>query len=341
MPEAPKEYKDQKIYNVAPAPDVDHLPKVRGYDFEKPFNINEFLKSYGTTGFQAAHLGRAMDIIEEMRKENATIFLGYTSNMVTSGIREVIKFLVKHKMVHVLVTTAGGIEEDMIKCLKPFAVGIFNVSGRSMYEKGINRTGNIFIPNDRYLYFEKFINPFLDRLYKEQKEKNVTHTTSDICRELGKEIASEQNHEDSILYWAAKNNIPVFCPAITDGSFGDLVYFMKQRHPDFKIEISGDTKKIVDIALNAEKSGTIILGAGLAKHYILNANIFRDGAEYAVYINTADEFDGSDSGAMTEEAITWGKIKANAQHVKVHGDATIIFPLLVAGTFGKKEELNN
>jgi deoxyhypusine synthase len=240
-------------------------------------------------------------------------------------------------MVHVLVTTAGGVEEDIIKTLKPFAIGLFNVSGRSMFEKGINRTGNIFIPNDRYLYFEKFINPFLDRLYAEQKQGKV-HTPSDIARELGKEIASEQNHEDSILYWAYKNNIPVFCPALTDGSFGDLVYFMKQRHPDFNIEIAGDTKKIVDCALNAEKAGAIILGSGVAKHFILNANIFREGVEYAVYINTAEEYDGSDSGAQTEEAITWGKIKTTAQHVKVHADATIVFPLLVAATFGKKEE---
>ncbi len=331
----PEEYKDQKIYTIAPAPDVEHLPKVRGYDFEREFDFSEFLKSYGTTGFQATHLAKAIEIVEEMRKENAVIFLGYTSNMVSSGIREIIRYLVKHNMVHVLVTTAGGVEEDIVKCLKPFAVGVFNVSGRSMYEKGINRTGNIFIPNDRYLYFEKFINPFLDRLYKEQKEKEKVHTISDICRELGKEIASEQNHEDSILYFAQKNNIPVFCPALLDGSFGDLVYFMKQRNPDFNIEISGDTKKIVDVALNAEKSGAIILGAGVTKHTILNANIFRDGLDYAVYINTADEFDGSDSGALTEEAITWGKIKVTAQHVKVHGDATIIFPLLVAGTFAK------
>ena len=331
-----KEYRDQKPYQIAPAPDVEHLPKVRGYDFEKPFNLKNFLESYGTTGFQATHFARAVEITEEMRKENATIFLGYTSNMVSSGIREVIKYLVKNKMVHVLVTTAGGVEEDIIKCLKPFAIGLFNVSGRSMFEKGINRTGNIFIPNDRYLYFEKFINPFLDRLYAEQKHGKV-HTPSDIIWELGKEIASEQNHEDSILYWAYKNNIPIFCPALTDGSFGDLVYFMKQRHSEFKIEIAGDTKKIVDLALNAEKAGAIILGSGVAKHFILNANIFREGLEYAVYINTADEYDGSDSGAQTEEAITWGKIKTTAQHVKVHADATIVFPLLVAATFGKKE----
>src|SRR3989338_8024109 len=121
-----------------------------------------------------------------------------------------------------------------------------------------------------------------------------------------------------------------------DGSFGDLVYFMKQRHKEFVLDMSADTKKIVDIALNSDKTGAIILGAGVAKHFILNANIFREGLDYVVYINTAEEFDGSDSGAQGEEAITWGKIKATADHVKVHGDATIIFPLLVAATFGKR-----
>lgn len=331
-----KQYKDQKSYQIAPAPDVEHLPKVQGYDFEKDFDFQTFLNSYATTGFQATHLARAFDIVEEMRRENATIFLGYTSNIISSGLRDIIAYLAKHNHVHVLVTTAGGIEEDIIKCLKPFAIGIFNVSGRSMFETGINRAGNIFIPNDRYLYFEKFINPFLDRLYAEQKEKGIIHMSTDIIRELGKEIAKEKNCEESILYWAYKNNIPVFCPALMDGSFGDLVYFMKQRYPNFMIDMTGDSKKIIDLALNAEKTGAIILGAGIAKHFILNANIFREGLDYAVYINTAEEFDGSDSGAQTEEAITWGKISTTAAHVKVHGDATIIFPLLVAGTFAKK-----
>ncbi len=334
----PTQYKDQKPYQIAPAPDVEHLPKVRGYDFEKNvFDFQEFLKAYGTTGFQATHLAKALDIVEEMRKENATIFLGYTSNMISSGVRDIIKYLVKHKFVHCLVTTAGGVEEDIIKCLKPFAIGVFNVSGKSLFEKGINRTGNIFIPNDRYLYFEKFINPFLDRLYQEQKEKKIIYSTHEIIRELGKEIEKEKNHEDSILYWAYKQDIPVFCPALMDGSFGDLVYFMKQRHSDFQIDITGDIKKMVDFTLQCEKTGAIILGAGVAKHFILNATIFKEGLDYAVYINTAEEFDGSDSGAHAEEAITWGKIKQGALHVKVHADATIVFPLIVAATFAQRE----
>jgi deoxyhypusine synthase len=337
--EKPTSYKEQsKQYNVAVMPNVDNLPNVKGYNFEQPFNFENFLKAYGTTGFQGTHLARAIDIINTMRKENATIYLGYTSNQVSSGNREIIKFLVKHKFIHCIVTTAGGIEEDIIKCLKPFAIGVFDVSGRSLFDKGINRTGNIFIPNDRYLYFEKFINPFLDRVYKEQKEKNIVHCAADIARELGKELEQQniQNKEDSILYWAYKNNIAIYCPALMDGSFGDLVYFMKQRYPNFKMDMTEDTKRIIDFTLQQEKTGAIILGAGVAKHFILNTNIFKDGLEFAVHINTAQEFDGSDSGAKVEEAITWGKIKPSARHVKVHADATIVFPLVIAATFGHK-----
>lgn len=45
----------------------------------------------------------------------------------------------------------------------------------------------------------------------------------------------------------------------------------------------------------------------------------RNGADYAVYINTAQEFDGSDSGARPDEAVSWGKIRMDAQPVKVDG----------------------
>ncbi len=60
----------------------------------------------------------------EVRKTiKGTIFLGYTSNMASCGVRETIRFLCQHKMVDVVVSTAGGIEEDFIKCLAPTYIG--------------------------------------------------------------------------------------------------------------------------------------------------------------------------------------------------------------------------
>ncbi len=306
---------------------LDHFPHIKGYDFNEKFNFKRFLKSFSTTGMQASNLGKAIEIIKTMQREKAAIFLSYTSNMVSSGNREIIRYLVQHKLVHCLITTAGGIEEDVIKTLKPFVLGSYKADPREMFDKGVNRIGNIFVTNDRYLHFEKFMNPFIEKIYKEQKKKNKIFATNEILKKLGAYVDSKE----SILYWADKNDIPVFCPALTDGAFGDLLFWQKQRTKDFCVDITQDLQEIVKLSLNSEKTGVICLGGGTTKHYTLNAQIFREGADYAVYINTGNEYEGSDSGAAIDEAMTWAKVKTDALNVKVHGDATIIFPLIIAG----------
>ncbi|MBI5390753.1 deoxyhypusine synthase [Candidatus Woesearchaeota archaeon] len=321
-------------YSLRKTTTLDDQPKIEGYDFSKPFDFQQFLDSYATTGFQATNLSQAIEITKAMQREKATIFLGFTSNMVSSGNRDIIRYLVQHKKVHVLVTSAGGIEEDIIKCLKPFVLGNFESSGKMLHEHGVNRTGNIFVPNDRFAYFDQWMQPFLKKMLEQQKKSGDVLCPKDFNRELGIAI----NNPSSILYWAAKHNIPVFCPGIIDGSLGDMLYFFKQSHPEFLLDVTKEIKDIVDIALNADKAGAILLGGGISKHFVLNANIFREGLDYAVYINTAQEFDGSDSGARTDEAVTWGKIKAKALQVKVHCDATIAFPLLVAGAMIDHDE---
>ncbi len=310
----------------------DYTP-IKGYDFDKGFNFDNLMQSFATTGFQATNLAKSIEIIKEMRKNKCTIFLGYTSNMVTSGLRDIFRYLAKHKMVDVIVTTAGGVEEDIIKCIEPFALGSFEAVGKELREKGINRTGNIFVPNSRYIKYEIFLLPLLKEINDKYKKPI---TPSEFISELGKKI----NNEDSIYYWAQKNNIPVFCPALTDGSTGDIIYFFKFKNPNFSIDIAEDIKKINDAAISAKKTGLIILGAGLIKHHICNANMFRNGADYAVYINTSQEFDGSDSGARPDEAVSWGKILPEGSTVKVFGDATILFPLIVSQTFAKEYSAN-
>ena len=302
--------------------------RIKGYDFSKGRNMNELLDSYASTGFQASHLGKAVEIAKKMRKEKVTIFLGFTSNMISSGVREDIIHLVKNKMVHVVVTTAGGVEEDIIKTLKPFVLGDFRLDGAELRRKGINRIGNILVPNDRYIEFEKVFTPLLHKLFTEQKETGKISTPTEICKRLG-----ELGDETSVLYWCARNNIPVFCPGITDGSMGDMIFFFKSENPEFKLDVTDDVVKLEDLVLDAKETGAIILGGSLPKHHIMNANMMREGTKYAIYINTAMEGDGSDSGALPEEAKSWGKSSADADNVKVQCDATIAFPLLVAGAF--------
>ncbi|XP_074602561.1 deoxyhypusine synthase isoform X2 [Brevipalpus obovatus] len=264
------------------------------------------------------------------RRSGCTIFLGYTSNIVSSGMRDMIRFLVQHRMVDCLVTTGGGIEEDLIKCLAPFYTGDFNLEGDKLREKALNRIGNLLVPNENYCKFEDWVIPILDEMLKEQLEQKIMWKPSTIIERLGQKI----NNEQSICYWAALNKIPIFCPALTDGSLGDMVFFhRKTRDPGLIIDIAGDIERINSIPLKARKSASVIIGAGIPKHHIFNANLMRGGSDYAVLLNTASEYDGSDAGARPDEAVSWGKIRPDAKSVKVHCDASIAFPIVVAQTF--------
>ncbi|KAG5022479.1 hypothetical protein JHK85_018821 [Glycine max] len=291
--------------------------KIEGYDFNRGVNYPLLLSSMVTTGFQASNLGDAIQVVNQMldwrlvdepvaedcsdqerdleyrKSVTCKVFLGFTSNLISSGVRDTVRFLLQHRMVDVVVTTTGGIEEDLIKCLAPTYKGDFSLPGAYLRSKGLNRIGNLLVPNDNYCKFEDWIIPIFDQM-------------------LG-----EQNNE---------NNIPVFCPGLTDGSLGDMLYFHSFRNPGLIVDIVQDIRAMNGEAVHASprKTGMIILGGGLPKHHICNANMMRNGADYAVFINTAQEYDGSDSGARPDEAVSWGKIRDSAQTVKPAPSPTVV-----------------
>lgn len=362
----------------------DDHPICKGHNFQtSPNSIDSIMSSMISTGFQATNVGKAVEEINRMRKWRlsdvpwkegddealkdptirsnirARIFFAYTSNQISCGQREVIKFLVQNNMVDVIVTTAGGIEEDIIKCFEHTYMGDFKLSGKALRKKGINRIGNLLVPNKNYCKFEDWVAPLISKMHDEQdakwleqaKElaarkdsgeeddddeplKPFAYTPSEVIARLGKEI----DNEESVLYWAYKNSIPVFCPALTDGSVGDMMYFHSFKRPGLVLDIARDIRRINDLAVQSYATGQIIIGGGLVKHHTCNANLMRNGADYSVYINTGHEFDGSDGGASPDEAISWGKIRINANPVKVCADATIVFPLIVSQTFAKDVE---
>ncbi|KAJ3355370.1 Deoxyhypusine synthase [Allomyces javanicus] len=331
-------------------------PIAKGPDFNQPQTLHSLLDGYKSIGFQGTSLGRAMEIVDKMRnwsladepikpdeeedlkdpkarkQVKCKIFLGYTSNLVSSGLREVIRYLAEHNMIDVIVTTAGGVEEDIIKCLGETYLGDFHLKGKDLRSKGLNRIGNLLVPNDNYCKFEDWVIPVLDECLAEQQKTGQPWTPSRLIDRLGERI----NDPRSIYYWCHKNKIPVYCPAITDGSLGDMIYFHSFRSPGLIVDLVADIRSINNQAVYAKKTGMIILGGGVVKHHICNANLMRNGADYAVYINTGQEFDGSDAGARPDEAVSWGKIRIDGESAKVYADATIVFPLIVANTFARR-----
>lgn len=190
---------------------------------------------------------------------------------------------------------------------------------------------------------ETWFQPLVQELHAEQMAKKNTEffTPSDIIWRIGKKLDDENhpNKEESIYYWCWKNQIRVFCPAFTDGALGDVMYFDSYRNEGFVCDINRDLRLINDISLKAKKSGQIIIGGGVIKHHINNANLMRNGADFSVLVNTSQEFDGSDAGARPDEAVSWGKIAVGAKSVKVYAEASLVLPILIGETFVRNHDL--
>lgn len=314
-------------------PGSDDEPKgkeVRGYDFRGEFDFDDLMDAYASTGFQATELARACEVVQRMLESDAEVYLTLTSNIVSSGLRETVAHLVREGFVDVVITTSGAVAEDAIKSEKPFKIGSWDADEAALRENGINRLGNIYVPSDRYVWLEEYLYSFFDDFFADEGLR----TPREFTRELGESL----DDEDSVLGTAAEYDVPVYCPAFMDAEIGNFLYYYKQKRDvgDVGIEVSGDYAELIDEGLLAEETGIVCVGAGVPKHHAIMTNLFRGGADYAVYISTGMEGDGSLSGAPPEEAVSWGKIKADDggdNTALVQAEATLVFPLLVAAGF--------
>ena len=285
--------------------------------------INQFEES---GGFSAKMFADGVKIFKEMQDDKDCVkFFSFPACIVATGTRGVIKDMIKNKKVNVVITTCGTLDHDLARIWKDYYKGTFFADDRELHKEGINRLGNVFVPNESYgIILENKMQPILQKLYEQRKEWN----TRDLIWAFGEAIKDEPKAEESILYWAWKNQIPIFVPGITDGAFGNQIWLFWQMHKDFKINLLEDEHALSDIVYSAKKSGALMIGGGISKHHVIWWNQFREGLDYAVQITTAVEWDGSLSGARVREAISWGKVKENAKQVTVPGDATILLPLL-------------
>ena len=283
---------------------------------------------YESGGFTAKKVAAGVEILKDMLNEkNCVKFLSFPACIIATGTRGVIKELVKRKFFDVIITTCGTLDHDLARVWRDYYHGSFMMDDKKLHKKGINRLGNILIPNECYgEILEKKMQPILKEIYSFKRE----WSTKEIIWEFGKHLEKEKNGKDSIIYWAWKNNIPIVVPGITDGAFGSQLWMFYQDHRDFKIDLFKDEQELADIVFTAEKTGALMIGGGISKHHTIWWNQFRNGLDYAVYITTAVEYDGSLSGARTREAVSWGKISEEAKYVTIEGDATVILPLLAA-----------
>ena len=322
-----------KKKNVDTKDSSNYLSKdVQDYSINPQTSINQILKNMTDSGgFEGRHLANGVEILKKMLNEkNCTRFISFVGALISTGNRGIVRDMIKNKMFDCIITTCGALDHDIAKSFSSYYEGDFRLDDQFLLKKDIHRLGNILIPNENYgPLIENKVQPILQKLYHNSKSSRE-FAPSEIIRYIGSHL-----NESSFLYWAFKNNIPVFVPGIVDGAVGNQIWLFNQSHKDFKIDILKDQTKLSEIIFDAKKTGAFMMGGGLSKHHTLWWNQYRGGLDYAVYITTASEWDGSLSGAPVAEAISWGKVTTQAKQVTVHADVSVVLPFIYHALISK------
>lgn len=283
-------------------------------------------------GFESVNLSDGLEILSTMINDKKCLrFVSFVGAVVSTGLRGIIKDMLKKKWFDVSITTCGALDHDIARYYSEYKEGSFTMDDKELADQNIHRLGNVLVPMENYgPLIEEKMQSFLEEEYQNGVREM---STADICKMIGKHMG-----ESSFLYWAFKNDIDVVVPGIMDGAVGSQIWLFIQKHSDFHLNLAKDSDLLSGLIFKAEKSGALMIGGGISKHHTLWWNQYRDGLDYAFYITTAQEFDGSLSGALVREAISWGKVTQKARQATLHAEVTTILPFIYSALLSKLQE---
>ena len=312
---------------------IDPGRPVKDIEIDSNTTIEKIFEELSQSGgFESVNLSDGLEILKEMISDEQCLrFVSFVGAVVSTGVRGIIKNMLKNKWFDVAITTCGALDHDIARHFSYYKEGSFTMDDMELANQNIHRLGNVLVPMDSYgPLIEEKMQTFLEEEYQNGIREM---TTAEICKMIGKHLG-----EDSFLYWAYKNDINVVVPGIMDGAVGSQIWLFIQKHSDFRLNMAGDADLLSGYIFKAEKSGAFMIGGGISKHHTLWWNQYREGLDYAFYITTAQEFDGSLSGALVREAISWGKVTQKAKQSTLHAEVTTILPFIYAALISKLQK---
>jgi len=276
-----------------------------------------------------ARIGEAVEVLSEMFQDSSyTNFLTIAGPMVPAGFRSLFGDLIDRGFLDALVTTGANLTHDVIESLGLHHYqGSFNVDDRRLIRAGYSRIADIFVKESSFEKLDKTVRKFLSQIPVTDR-KNIAY--SDLLARLGQMIKDD----DSILHKAARKNVKIFSPGLLDSILGLSLWSFAQTEV-LQLNPITDVTNMVNMAMEADKIGVIILGGGLPKHHTLLASVLREGVDRAVQITSDRPEPGGLSGASLAESISWRKIRKGGVFVDVYGDATMCFPLIIGAVLDR------
>jgi deoxyhypusine synthase len=300
------------------------MESVRQMEIGPGMSIAELVAAMEHCGFGARRLAEAVGIYEQMLGEEYTLFFTLSGAMVPAGLRNVVSGLIRDGHIDVLVTTGANLVHDIIESFGSHCLGNPESDDAALREEGMSRIYDVFLPDEHFIKFEELMQSILP-------ERTDPISGTEFLRLIGSRIKDPK----SILRSAYECHVPVFCPAMSDSMIGLQAWLYRQNKPLY-VDTLADIKEIVDICYEAERAGIMIIGGGVPKNFALQSMLVTPKSfDLAIQLTTDTPENGGLSGATLSEAISWGKISAEARYVTVYGDATITFPIIAAATLSR------
>ena len=308
----------------------------------KEHNVISLVDSMERMAFSARDLNRAANIYHKMLDDkNCAVILTLAGSLFSAGLKKVVYDLVSNNMVDAIVSTgAVMVDQDFFEALGfKHYIGTPFSDDNKLRDLSIDRIYDTFIDEDELRICDDTTAAIFDSLEKRP------YSSRELLWEFGKYLESNGGPkvDDSVIYAAYKNNVPIFVPAFSDCSAGFGIVMHQHKNPEKHLSFDSgkDFLELTQIKMKTNDTGIFMIGGGVPKNFtqdiVVAAEILQEDApmhKYAIQITVADERDGALSGSTLKEASSWGKVETTYEQM-VYSEATIAMPLVTGYAYHK------
>jgi deoxyhypusine synthase len=299
--------------------------------------ISELLSDLSLTGFQGRKLGEAADVWTAMlKKREIVIWMGLAGAMVPAGMRELITYLVRRRMVDVLVSTGATLYHDAYETIggKHF-LGTDQIDNVMLRRNRIDRVYDVYADENKFYRLDVMI----EKEFSLRFQPGKPYSSREIMHEFGKWIAEKRRDRDGICVAAYEMGVPIFVPAFCDSGLGfSLMFANRRRKRRVVVDHMRDVDESSRITEKSRRTAVIVVGGGVPKNFIQQTAVIASYQtrhdhthDYAIQFTTDVPQWGGLSGSTFEEAQSWGKYNRQSKMVQCFTDATIALPIVAHG----------
>lgn len=308
----------------------------------KKHNVIELVDAMENMAFSARDLNRASKIYDMMLQDKeCAVILTLAGSIFSAGLKKVVYDLVSNNMVDAIVSTGAiMVDQDFFEALGfKHYIGTPNVDDNTLRDLHIDRIYDTFIDEDELRICDDTTAEIFDSL------EPRPYSSRELLYEFGKYLEKNGGPkvEDSVVYAAYKNNVPIFVPAFSDCSAGFGIVMHQHKNPEKHLSFDSgkDFLELTQIKLKYNETGIFMIGGGVPKNFtqdiVVAADILTEDApmhKYAIQITVADVRDGALSSSTLKEASSWGKVSQTYEQM-VYAEATLAMPLIAGYAYHK------